>query len=145
MLVLAPAARQDLAQVQVTLPVLHQQQQAAGLLVARSSHGRGERLHPQVRADQGLHALAAAVGDAELQIRVGRLAIGMLELKAAVGGGHHHVVHAVHVVARLGARRKPPLCDLDALVLDLNGGHRLRTLLAHDAFLLRGQMHWRAG
>ena len=76
---LRPGARQQFAQVEVTVCVLHQQQQPAGLLVAAPS-----RLHPDVDADDRLDARAAArlveLDRAEQVVQVGdgqrHLAVG---------------------------------------------------------------------
>ncbi len=75
-----PAARQQLAQVQPAAPVLHQQQQPGRHALA----GIGQRLHPDVGAEDRLHAFAAAgfveldgaeqvgeVGDGERRLAVG--------------------------------------------------------------------------
>ncbi len=75
-----PAARQQLAQVQVALHVLHQQQQPAGLLVAALG------LHPQVHAEDRLDALAAA----------GLVELHRAEQVVQVGDGQRHLA----VVAR---------------------------------------------
>ena len=85
-----PAARQQLAQVQVALHVLHQQQQPAGLLVAAFG------LHPQVHAEDRLDALAAAglveLHRAEQVVQVGdgqrHLAVGARGLGGSVDAQH---------------------------------------------------------
>ncbi len=95
-----PATGQQLAQVQVALHVLHQQQQPAGLLVGT------EGLHPQIHAEDRLDALAAA-GLVELHrteqvVQVGdgqrHLAIGTRGLGGSVDAQHavDHGILAVH-------------------------------------------------
>ena len=78
-----PRARQQLAQVQVPGAVLHQQQQAAGRLLARG------RLEPHVGTDHRLHACLAR-GRIELDRAEEIAQVGDGERTLPVGSGGFH-------------------------------------------------------
>src|SRR5262245_13651143 len=75
-----------------------------------------------------MHTRLAEVGYTQPEIRKALLALRRHELYTAISRRHHHIVHLVHVLTGLRARRKPPFRHANAVVVDLHGGDGLRQL-----------------
>src|SRR5690606_26519684 len=73
--------------------------------------------------DVVVHAGLAEIRHAALHVGDCLLAARRDQLQPSIRGRHHHVIHLVHVEARLRAGCKPPFGHADPIVVDLHRGY----------------------